>query len=242
MAQEPRPVKVVVADNHAIVREGLAALCSSAGLQVVGQCSDGATAVETILSLQPDFAVLDLNMPGATGIEAIRRLRGADCQTKLIMLTISRDDADVRKALDAGADAYLLKDGPSRHLVEAIRYISEGGTGWVSPLLGGPARFAGTATPPGDEPLAWLSPRELEVAQYLVEGRRAKDIAERLEISPQTVDFCRGSLMRKLNVADLEGLIEVWYGSFDPPPHQPAVALRVRRRRFTWAVAGRKPA
>ena len=201
-------VTVVLADDHAIVREGLAALCSSEGLRVLGQCSDGSAAVEMITSLRPDFGILDLNMPGLTGVEAIRRLRTGNCSSRLVILSISRDDNVVREALEAGADAYLLKDGPSRHLLEAIRYISEGGTGWVSPLLGGPARFAKTAAGAGEEPLACLSPRELEVFQFLVEGLRAKDIAERLEISPKTVDTYRASLMRKLHVQDLVGLVK----------------------------------
>ena len=201
-------ITVVLADDHAIVREGLAALCSSEGLRVLGQCSDGSAAVEMITSLRPDFGILDLNMPGLTGVEAIRRLRTGNCSSHLVILSISRDDNVVREALEAGADAYLLKDGPSRHLLEAIRYISEGGKGWVSPLLGGPSRFAKPAAGGGEEPLACLSPRELEVFQFLVEGLRAKDIAERLEISPKTVDTYRASLMRKLHVQDLVGLVK----------------------------------
>jgi len=201
-------ITVVLADDHAIVREGLAVLCSNEGLRVLGQCSDGIAAVEMIQTLQPEFGILDLNMPGLTGIEAIRRLRSANCRSRLVILSISRDDGVVREALEAGADAYLLKDGPSRHLQEAIRYISEGGTGWVSPLLGGPARFAKAAATAAEEPLACLSPRELEVFQYLVDGLRAKDIAERLEISPKTVDTYRASLMRKLHVPDLVALVK----------------------------------
>ena len=110
------------------------------------------------------------------------------------------------EALRAGADGYLLKDGPSRHLLEAIQFINEGGV-YVSPLLRGAGLFARAERRPED-PMALLSPREIEVFTQLVNGARAKDIAERLEISPKTVDTYRASLMRKLKVNDLVGLVK----------------------------------
>src|SRR5438105_3093505 len=115
--QELQQLTVVLADDHAIVREGIAALCANYGFQILGQCSDGLAAVEMILEQKPEFAILDLHMPGATGLEAVRRLRAAGVTTKLIILSISRDEGMVAEALRAGADAYLLKDGPSRHLM-----------------------------------------------------------------------------------------------------------------------------
>ena len=110
--QESRETTVVLADDHAIVREGIAALCAANGMQILGQCSEGAAAVEMIAALKPDFAILDLNMPGISGIEVIRRLRASGCAAKLLILSISREEATVMEALRAGADAYLLKDGP----------------------------------------------------------------------------------------------------------------------------------
>lgn len=198
---------VVLADDHAIVREGFASLCEANGMRVVGQCADGATAIETILAREPDFAILDLNMPGMTGIEAVRRLRNAGCPSKLMILSISRDDKTVIEALRAGADAYLLKDGPTRHLLEAITYVRDGGQ-YVSPLLRGAGLFTKPETSAPDDPLAALSPREMEVFSYLVKGMRAKDIAELLHISPKTVDTYRATLMRKLSVRDIVGLVK----------------------------------
>jgi len=199
---------VVLADDHAIVREGFAALCEVNGMRVVGQCADGPSAVEAILEKKPDFAILDLHMPEMTGIEVIRRLRSAGCPTKIMILSISREDKPVIEALRAGADAYLLKDGPSRHLLDAISYVRDGGQ-YVSPLLQGAKLFTKPeATAPPDDPLATLSPREMEVFQYLVKGMRAKDIAELLGISPKTVDTYRATLMRKLNVHDIVGLVK----------------------------------
>jgi len=94
---------VVLADDHAIVREGFAALCEVNGMRVIGQCSDGPTAVDTILAKQPDFVILDLHMPGMTGIEVIRRVRAAGCPSKIMILSISREDKPVIEALWSGA-------------------------------------------------------------------------------------------------------------------------------------------
>ena len=205
--QESQPVTVVLADDHAIVREGFAALCAANGMTVMAQCSDGQTAFETISALQPNLAILDLHMPGMTGVEVVRRLRGAGCAAKLFILSISREEHTVMEALRAGADAYLLKDGPSRHLLDALSFVRDGGV-YVSPLLRGVGLFTQSQRNASDDPVSSLSPREMEVFSYLVNGLRAKDIAELLEISPKTVDTYRASLMRKLNVHDLVGLVK----------------------------------
>jgi DNA-binding NarL/FixJ family response regulator len=198
---------VVLADDHGIVREGFSSLCEAHGMRVLGQCSDGPSAIEMILATGPDFVILDLHMPGMTGIEVIRRLRHAGCPSKLMILSISREDKTVIEALRAGADAYLLKDGPARHLLEANSYVRDGGQ-YVSPLLRGAGLFTkGDVTAP-DDALALLSPRETEVFSYLVKGMRAKDIAELLRISPKTVDTYRAALMRKLGVHDIVGLVK----------------------------------
>jgi DNA-binding NarL/FixJ family response regulator len=204
---DPEPVTIVLADDHAIVREGLASLCTSNGFRVLGQCADGTSAVEMILEQAPEFAILDLNMPTIGGIEVIRKLRAAGCNTKLMILSISRDESAVMEAMRAGADAYLLKDGPSRHLLDAITFVREGGV-YISPLLRGAGLFTKAERNAPEDPLAQLSPREMEVFSYLVNGLRAKDIADLLDISPKTVDTYRAGLMRKLNVHDLVGLVK----------------------------------
>ncbi len=204
--EEREGTTVVLADDHHIVREGFAALCAAHGMRVLGECSDGPEALEMILALRPDFAILDLHMPVMTGVEVIRRLRGRGCTAKLLILSISREEKTVIEALRAGADGYLLKDGPVRHLLDAISFVKDGGQ-YVSPLL----RGAGLFTKPehgNDNPMASLSRREMEVFTYLVKGMRAKDIAELLRISPKTVDTYRASLMRKLNVHDIVGLVK----------------------------------
>jgi DNA-binding NarL/FixJ family response regulator len=198
---------VVLADDHNIVREGIAALCAANGMRVMGQVSDGPAAIDMIEQVKPDFAILDLHMPSMTGVEVIRRLRANGCKAKLMILSISREEGTVMESLRAGADAYLLKDGPGRHLLDAINFVKDGGV-YVSPLLRGAGLFTNSEKTRPEDPLASLSPREMEVFSYLVNGLRAKDIADLLEISPKTVDTYRASLMRKLKVHDLVGLVK----------------------------------
>ena len=204
---EIEAITVVLADDHAIVREGIAALCEAIGMRILGQSADGAAAVQMIEALKPDFAILDLQMPQLTGVEAIRRLRVNRCPAKLMILSISREESAVTEALRAGADAYLLKDGPSRHLLDAISFVKDGGV-YVSPALHGAGLFTKAEKTRPNDSVAALSPREMEVFSHLVNGRRGKDIAHLLEISPKTVDTYRASLMRKLNVQDLVGLVK----------------------------------
>src|SRR6266567_3583033 len=103
--QEVEPITVVLADDHAIVREGIAALCAVNGMRILGQVADGVAAVQMVEALKPDFAILDLHMPQITGVEAIRRLRQNRCEAKLMILSISREESTVMDALRAGADA-----------------------------------------------------------------------------------------------------------------------------------------
>lgn len=195
---------LVLADDHGIVREGIAAFCNSRqDLKILGQSSDGAEAVELILALKPDFAVLDLNMPKVGGLEVIRRVRQAKSETKLIVLSITRDENVIRELFHSGANGYLLKDGPARHLFDAITYIQDGGQ-YLTPLI---RRESIDNKREKKDPLALLSKREFEVFSFLVDGMRPKDIAKVLEISPKTVDTYRANIMRKLEVDGIAGLV-----------------------------------
>ena len=132
---QTKPISIVLADDHSIVREGLAAFCEARPeLHIVGQCADGLAAVEMIKALAPEFAIIDLHMPKLHGLEVIQKLREANSPSKLIILTISHDEKMALWALRAGANGYLVKDGPIRHLLDAIRHIQDGGV-YVSPLL-----------------------------------------------------------------------------------------------------------
>jgi DNA-binding NarL/FixJ family response regulator len=198
---------VVIAEDQAIIREGLVLVCQNLDLQVIAQCADGLTAVDQIRSLKPDFALLDLHMPKLTGVEVVRKVREAGIPTRCIILTISREQSAIREALKVGADGYLLKDGPPRHLTDAISYVRDGGV-YVSPLLGFTGLSESTREAQEADPLSNLSRREHDVFFHLVNGLRAKEIANLLDISPKTVDTYRASLMRKLNIHDLVGLVK----------------------------------
>jgi DNA-binding NarL/FixJ family response regulator len=199
-----KPITLVLADDHGIVREGVAAFCASRpDLKILGQGSDGSEAVDLILALKPDFAVLDLNMPKIGGLDVVRRVRQAKSETKLIVLSISRDESLIRELFRSGANGYLLKDGPARHLFDAINYIQDGGQ-YLTPLIR--RENIDTKVDKRDS-LALLSKREYEVFSFLVDGIRPKDIAKLLEISPKTVDTYRANIMRKLEVDGIAGLV-----------------------------------
>jgi DNA-binding NarL/FixJ family response regulator len=203
-APPPLPLTLILADDHGIVREGVAAFCKARPeVSVLGQCSDGQEALDMILVRNPDFAILDLDMPKLTGLEVVRRVREAKSRTRLIVLSISRDESIIRELFRSGADGYVLKDGPSRHIFEAINYVRDGGQ-YLTPLL---RRESIDKKEDKADHLASLSKREYEVFTLLVDGMRPKDIAKSLEISPKTVDTYRANIMRKLEIDGIAGLV-----------------------------------
>jgi len=202
---ELRPISLIFADDHEVVREGLVALYSAdARLRVVGQCGDGLAALEMIQSRNPDFAVIDLNMPKLGGLELIRKLRAANHPCKLIVLSMSHDERTAIEVLRAGADGFVQKDGPARHLYDAIQYIQDGGV-YISPIFPNDLLSRRWA---GDDPMRLLTEREREVFYCLIAGMRPKQIANALNLSPKTVDTHKANLMRKLKISDLAGLVK----------------------------------
>lgn len=192
-----KPITLLLADQHPVIREGIMILCrSEPALQIVGECASGVEAVESVLTLNPDFAVLELNMPGMTGLEATRRLRRAHSHTRILILSMSRDEQIVRELFDNGADGYLLKDAPARHLFDAISHVLDGGQ-YLTPSLGW---TLADQTTEQTGLLALLTRREREVFSHLVKGRRPKEIARIMNISPKTVDTFRALMTRKLKV------------------------------------------
>jgi DNA-binding NarL/FixJ family response regulator len=178
----------VLADDHGIVREGIAAYCNARPeITIAGQCSDGEEALAAILARKPDFAVLDLNMPKLGGLDVVRRVRQARCATKVIILSISRDESIIRELFRSDAIAYILDGGQ-----------------YLTPLL---RRESIEGQKEKQDPLTLLSKREYEVFSFLVDGMRPKDIAKLLSISPKTVDTYRANIMRKLEVDGIAGLV-----------------------------------
>jgi len=206
--REPKTYSVVIADDLTLVREGLAALCQKqAHYKVVGQCSEGAAALRMIEAQRPDIAILDLNLPDLFTLEIVRRVKAANLTTKIIVLSTRKDRKTVVEALRGGVNAFLLKSAPAQELLEAFEQVLDGGI-YVSPQLELSKIFGSGQKSGNEDPIEQLSSREHQVFTLLVEGVRAKEIAARLELSPKTVDTYRASLMRKLDIHDVAGLVK----------------------------------
>ena len=206
--REPKTYSVILADDLTLVREGLAALCQATlTYRVIGQCSEGAVALRMIEAQRPDIAVLDLALPDLHTLEIVRRIREAGVATRIVVLSTRRDRKTVVEALRCGVHAFLLKSAPSHQLLEAFEQILDGGI-YVSPQLELDKIFTAASKTEPEDPLESLSAREYQVFSLLVEGIRAKEIAARLALSPKTVDTYRASLMRKLDIHDIAGLVK----------------------------------
>jgi DNA-binding NarL/FixJ family response regulator len=206
--REPKTYSIVLADELTLVREGLAALCDAQPhFRVVGQCAQGAVALRLIEEHRPDIAVLDLNLPDLFTLEVVRRIREAELPTRVVVLSVRRDRKTVVEALRCGVGAFLLKSAPTHQLLEAFDQILDGGI-YVSPELELNKIFCPGQKSAGDDPMEALSAREHQVFSLLCDGVRAKEIAARLSLSPKTVDTYRASLMRKLDIHDVAGLVK----------------------------------
>lgn len=206
--REPKIYSILLADELTLVREGLAALCEAQPqYHVVSQCSEGVVALRLIEQQKPDIAVLDLNLPDLFALDVVRKIKETNAATKVVVLSTRRDRKTVVEALRCGVSAFLLKSAPSYQLVEAFDQILDGGI-YVSPELELNKIFCSGQKPSSEDPLQSLSAREYQVFSLLCDGVRAKEIAARLSLSPKTVDTYRASLMRKLDIHDVAGLVK----------------------------------
>ena len=200
MESSAQPIRVVVVDDHELFRNGLVEMLQSQHeIAVVGAAASGEEALESIPRLHPDVVLMDLSMPGISGVEVTRRLGGQRPETCVVALTVMSDEATVLEAILAGACGYVLKDASIDEIVVAVRMAAEGG-GVISPQLtrnlmrGIRARYTPTA------PLSRLTAREREVLDLLVEGCDNAEIAARLYISQSTAKNHVASILVKLGV------------------------------------------
>lgn len=205
----PRLAEVLLADELTLVREGLAALCNSiSGFRVVAQAGTGAAALAEIQRLEPEVALLDLGLSDLAATEVIRRVREQGLRTRCAVFSVRKDRKTVLEVLRAGACGYLLKSSTAEQMADALGQFTQGGI-YVSPQIEVMSLFGDTnGRNPGEDPIESLSGREFQVFSLLVEGVRAKEIAARLSLSPKTVDTYRSSLMRKLDIHDVAGLVK----------------------------------
>jgi DNA-binding NarL/FixJ family response regulator len=203
--------RILLVDDHQIMREGLMSLMAGEpDLEVVGDASDGRQAVQMAKRLKPDLVVMDISMPGLSGIEATRQIIDELGRVRVLALSMHADPRFVAGALEAGAHGYMIKDCTSQELLECIRTVAGGGT-YLSPqvaevVVKGFVRRLGEET--GTPPASVLTPREREVLQLLVEGYTAKAIAERIHLGVKTVETHRRNIMEKLGLKNMVDLIK----------------------------------
>ena len=198
------PVRIVIADDHPLVRSGLrAVLLAAAGLEVVGEAATGEEAITLAARLQPEVIVMDLRMPGITGIEATRRIVQAQPHIRIVVLTLFEDDASLFAALRAGARGYILKDANEVEVVRAIRAVGSGEAIFSATMA--ERLIASFASPPQPQtafPFPDLTEREREILALIAQGRSNTEIAQHLVISGKTVRNYISSIFSKLQVAD----------------------------------------
>jgi DNA-binding NarL/FixJ family response regulator len=198
------PIRVLVADDHPIVRDGLVAILSTQpDISIVGEAANGREVLEQVLRLQPDVLLLDLEMPEMDGVEALRRLRDAGAVVRTIVFTAFDSDERILGAVQAGAQGYLLKGAPRDELFEAIRVVNSGGS-LLQPVVTSKLlrRISEGPAQPTTSLGEALTPRELEVLRLMTRGFQNKEIALNLVISERTVKFHVSSILQKLNAGN----------------------------------------
>jgi DNA-binding NarL/FixJ family response regulator len=200
-------IRVFIADDHALVRDGIVAILQAAAdIEVVGTAANGRLALEQILALSPDVAILDLSMPELDGISLTRQILTTRPKIAIVILSMHSSAQHVFQALEAGARSYLLKESAGREIAETVRAVHQGRR-----HLGG--RIAeivaeGISNRRSTSPLESLSNREREILTLVADGLSSAEIGRRLTLSPKTVDTYRSRLMQKLQITDLAALIK----------------------------------
>ena len=203
---EMRRPRVLLADDHRIVAEGLRSLLEEE-FELAGIVEDGRAMVKAARELRPDVIVADISMPLLNGIDALAQLKQHDPKVRVVFLTMHRDAAYARRALDAGAAGFVLKHSATAELVLAVRAALQGRT-FVTPDLAAELMHAvRNGTSPGDNPVAALTPRQRGILQLLAEGKSAKEIAAVLSLSARTVEDHKYRLMEQLRIENSAELI-----------------------------------
>jgi DNA-binding NarL/FixJ family response regulator len=202
------PIRIVLAEDHALVRAGIRALLHSLpGIEVVGEAADGRSAVRTIADAHPDVTLMDISMPELNGIDAIERVMQEDPEVRIIVLSMHDTEEHVWRALQAGASGYLLKDALVEELEFAIRAVARGGS-YLSPtvsrhVLNDYVRRIGDERGNNER----LTPRQREIVQLVAEGHTNHQIAEILGLSIKTIQTHRATLMDRLGIHDVAGIV-----------------------------------
>lgn len=195
-------IRILVADDHPVVRDGLVAILSTQpDLQVVAEAGSGREAVERVAQTRPDVVLLDLEMPDMDGVEALRRLRDSDPDTRVIIFTAFDTDERILAAVQAGAQGYLLKGAPREEVFNAVRVVHDGGS-LLQPVVASKLLKQVSRDRRPEKEVEALTPREEEVLQLLAQGLQNKEIARQLVISERTVKFHVSSILAKLDAGN----------------------------------------
>ena len=197
-------IRGFLADDHALVRQGLRALLEREGFQIAGEASDGQEAVRLVPSLHPDFVILDISMPLMNGLDAAHELQKSAPKARVILLTRHEEAQYVTEALRAGVKGYVLKSQVTTDLVHAIQQVCRGGI-YLSPNISRAVveAYLSKTELPGEP----LTSRERQVLQLVGEGNSSKDVARLLGISAKTAESHRARLMRKLDIHETASLV-----------------------------------
>ena len=218
-----KAIRLILADDHAVMREGLRLLLSTqADLQIVAEAGTGTDALNAIIDHKPDVALLDISMPAMNGMEVLRAVQEHKRATRVVLLSMHDNPQLAAEAISLGAVGYVLKGGGAADIVHAIRSAARNQR-FLSPPLA-PAVEAILARGLEHSPLAALSSRERQVLQLVVEGKSSSEIGKLLHLSPKTVDTYRSRLMQKLDVPDVVALVRlaVRLGIVDPHASAPS--------------------
>ena len=197
-------LRVLLADDHRIFRQGVRALLEREGFHVTGEAADGHEAIQMAGNLTPDVAVVDLGMPLLNGLDAAREITRVSPRTRTILLTMHAEDPYVARALKAGIRGYVLKSQAAEDLVQAIREVARGAV-YLSPGISETVVEAYLAK--RDIPPDPLTPREHQVLQLVAEGKTTKEVAALLGVSVKTAESHRMRIMTKLDIHETAGLV-----------------------------------
>lgn len=198
---------VVIADDHGIVRKGIRSIIESIEeVELVGEAADGTEALSLVEEKRPDVLLIDISMPGLTGMQVLDKIIEAGYDTRVVILSMHNEEEYVLQAVNAGASGYLLKNADDRELIEGIRTVADGQvyySSYVSQVM------ANSLRRPKENPNEALTAREKEVLKLIVDGLSNKEIADKAFISARTVDKHRASIMKKLNARNAADLVRL---------------------------------
>jgi DNA-binding NarL/FixJ family response regulator len=193
-------MRIVIVEDHALVRTGLRTSLQGAGMEVVGEAADGIVGFDVVKACRPDVAIIDIGLPGKNGIVLSREIKGAGSAQRIVILTMEEDERNVLSAIETGAEGYCVKSSGPDIVIDAVRTVAAGGA-YFDPRIATYVlrRLTGTTEVAAESP---LTPRETEILRFISEGCSNADICERLFVSMGTVKAHVAEILRKLSASD----------------------------------------